>query len=55
LIGGGGGGWGDPAERDQKKIRRDVILGYVSAEAAAGAYGVEVDPSAGFANPDVRM
>ena len=54
LIGGGGGGWGDPAKRDPAEIRRDVILGYVSAEAAAGAYGVDVDPPVGLANPDVR-
>jgi hypothetical protein len=29
-----------------------VKLGYVTALAAAGAYGVDVDPSADFANPD---
>jgi len=52
LIGGGGGGWGDPSERDQEAVRRDVMLGYVTAPAAAGAYGVDVDPSADFANPD---
>ena len=51
LIGGGGGGWGDPAKRDPAEIRRDVILGYVSAQAAADAYGAAADPSAGPANP----
>jgi N-methylhydantoinase B len=30
----GGGGYGDPAERDPAAIRRDLELGYVSAEQA---------------------
>jgi N-methylhydantoinase B len=44
LIGGGGGGWGDPRERDPELIRRDVLQGYVSADAAADLYGVVIDP-----------
>jgi N-methylhydantoinase B len=43
LIGGGGGGWGDPAERDPEAVRRDVLAGYVTPEAAAEHYGVTVD------------
>ena len=39
----GGGGFGPPAERDPEAVRRDVELGYVSPEAAASAYRVEVD------------
>jgi len=35
----GGGGYGAPAERDPDAIRRDIALGYVSAEAAARDYG----------------
>jgi len=35
----GGGGYGAPAERDSAAIRRDIALGYVSAEAAARDYG----------------
>jgi len=35
---GGGGGWGDPRERDPRAIAEDVRLGYVSPEAAAGDY-----------------
>lgn len=34
----GGGGYGDPAERDPDAIARDVRLGYVSAQAAARDY-----------------
>lgn len=37
----GGGGYGDPAKRDAMAVRRDVALGYVSAEAATAAYGMQ--------------
>ena len=40
----GGGGWGDPRERDPAKVARDVRLGYVSPEAAREGYGVEIGP-----------
>jgi N-methylhydantoinase B len=36
----GGGGWGNPLERDPEKVRWDVIEGFVSAEAAKTEYGV---------------
>ncbi|MGI4939893.1 MAG: hydantoinase B/oxoprolinase family protein, partial [Janthinobacterium lividum] len=35
----GGGGMGSPAERDPAAIRRDLRLGYLSAEAAQREYG----------------
>lgn len=41
---GGGGGYGDPLERDPERVREDVIDGYVSLEAARSEYGVIVDP-----------
>jgi N-methylhydantoinase B len=41
---GGGGGYGDPFERDPEAVRRDVIDGYVSIEAARGEYGVAIEP-----------
>jgi N-methylhydantoinase B/oxoprolinase/acetone carboxylase alpha subunit len=37
----GGGGMGPPAERDPAAIRRDIRLGYVTAEAARRDYGFE--------------
>lgn len=37
---GGGGGWGDPKQRDPERVREDVRRGYVSIEAAADDYGV---------------
>lgn len=42
----GGGGYGDPAERDPERVRRDVLNGYVSREAAELVYGVVLDPLA---------
>ncbi|MSP01394.1 MAG: hydantoinase B/oxoprolinase family protein [Acetobacteraceae bacterium] len=38
----GGGGMGSPAERDPEAVRRDIRLGYITAEAARRDYGVEV-------------
>jgi N-methylhydantoinase B/oxoprolinase/acetone carboxylase alpha subunit len=40
---GGGGGFGNPSERDRAEILRDVEYGYVSAESAERDYGI--DPS----------
>lgn len=46
----GGGGYGDPFQRDPEKILWDVIDGYVTAEEAEKSYGVAVayrcDPGA---------
>jgi N-methylhydantoinase B len=36
----GGGGWGDPHLREPERVRRDVLRGYVSREAARDDYGV---------------
>ena len=38
----GGGGMGVAAERDPARVRRDVQMGYVSADAAKREYGVEI-------------
>ncbi|MDQ4061389.1 MAG: hydantoinase B/oxoprolinase family protein, partial [Pseudomonadota bacterium] len=40
----GGGGYGDPRNRDPARVARDVALGYVSPVAAARDYGVAVGP-----------
>lgn len=37
----GGGGWGDPLERDARLVAHDVTQGKVSPEAARSEYGVE--------------
>ncbi len=39
---GGGGGYGDPYERDPEAVREDVLDGYVSPEGAREDYGVVV-------------
>jgi N-methylhydantoinase B len=39
----GGGGFGDPLDRDAAQVRHDVLEGYVSLEQARAAYGVVFD------------
>jgi N-methylhydantoinase B len=40
----GGGGYGDPLERDPELVEWDVREGYVSIEAARRDYGVVIHP-----------
>ena len=40
---GGGGGWGNPMNRDPDSVAADVSEGYVSPEAAERDYGVVLD------------
>lgn len=40
----GGGGYGEPLERDPGAVARDVRLGYVTPEAAERDYGVAIGP-----------
>ena len=42
----GGGGWGDPLERDPEAVAADVQAGYISAKAAAD-FGVLLDSTTG--------
>ena len=42
---GGGGGFGDPKERDPELVREDVLDGYVTVEGAKRDYGVMLDDS----------
>ena len=44
TIGQGGGGWGDPLNRDPERVLDDVIEGYVSKERALDVYGVVLFP-----------
>ena len=44
VTAGGGGGYGDPLEREIEAVRMDVINGYVSIEGAKIDYGVVIDP-----------
>ena len=40
----GGGGYGDPLDREPERVAADVVAGAVGAEAARGLYGVAVGP-----------
>jgi N-methylhydantoinase B len=40
----GGGGWGDPLDRDPKLVQEDVIDNFVSLRSAKEDYGVVLDP-----------
>jgi len=39
----GGGGWGNPLERDPEAVRTDVLRRFVSVEKARDEYGVVID------------
>ena len=39
----GGGGWGDPLDRDPQRVAEDVLDGKVTPEGALAGYGVVVD------------
>ena len=40
----GGGGYGDPMERDSELVESDVADGYVSLKSAKNNYGIVIDP-----------
>jgi N-methylhydantoinase B len=46
CVTGGGGGYGDPKDRDPARVRHDVAEGVVSRERAAAVYGVIVGDDA---------
>ena len=52
MLSAGGGGYGDPLERDPETVAQDLAKGYISAAEASDAYGVilskdgHVDPGA---------
>jgi N-methylhydantoinase B len=43
VLTAGGGGWGDPLERDVEAVRMDVVRKLVSPEKAYGDYGVVLE------------
>jgi len=44
VTAGGGGGYGDPLDRDTEAVRQDVMDGYISFEHARLDYGVVITP-----------
>ncbi len=49
----GGGGWGDPLEREPERVQFDVLQGKVSLEAARADYGVVL--AAGDDGPEIDL
>jgi N-methylhydantoinase B len=52
IVTGGGGGYGDPLEREPERVAADVLDGYVSVDDAAAVYGVIVDGVTGAVDAD---
>ena len=40
----GGGGWGNPLDRDPQRVQNDVVEGLVSLDRARNVYGVVISP-----------
>jgi N-methylhydantoinase B len=51
----GGGGWGDPLEREPELVRQDVWQGKVSLQAAREDYGVVLKPSVSDEPPELDL
>jgi N-methylhydantoinase B len=49
---GGGGGWGNPLDREPELVERDVRENYLSIEAALRDYAVVIDPASLGVNRD---
>ena len=45
VLTAGGGGWGDPLDRDPGRVREDVLEGLISPDTARADYGVVLDPA----------
>ncbi len=45
IVRTGGGGWGDPLERDPRAVQQDVAEEFISAQAALRDYGVVLTAS----------
>ena len=52
VVTAGGGGWGDPLERDPQRVAADVLEDYVSIDAARDQYGVVFRPGTFDVDPD---
>ena len=51
----GGGGWGDPLDRDPELVALDVLQGKVSEDAARDEYGVVLGDAAATARERAAM
>jgi len=55
FLSAGGGGFGNPMDRDIADVEKDVAYGYVSLEKAKEDYGVVIDPVSLTADPDATQ
>jgi N-methylhydantoinase B len=55
LRTGGGGGYGDPLERDPQAVLNDVLDGYITADQAREDYGVTIDLTGMTVNAEASM
>jgi N-methylhydantoinase B len=51
----GGGGYGDPLERDPELVRRDIQRGYYTAEQALELFGVSIDENGEIDGAETRQ
>jgi N-methylhydantoinase B len=54
MLSGGGGGFGNPLQRDPAKVADDVREGYVSTQAALKLYGVVLDETCQVMQADTQ-
>ena len=52
FITAGGGGWGDPLQRDPQAVYMDVRRGFVTPEKARDSYGVVLNPDSSTFNEE---
>jgi N-methylhydantoinase B len=52
ILTSGGGGWGDPLERDPQRVLKDVMRGFVSVEGAERDYGIVLSKGGGEVDKD---
>ena len=55
ITTGGGGGYGDPFDRDSELVLQDVINGFVSVSAAERDYGVMVNLRSRYIDVDATQ
>lgn len=55
YLSGGGGGWGDPLDRDPALVEQDVREGFVSRLAASKDYGVIINTASGKADREATF
>lgn len=52
---GGGGGWGNPLDREPELVRRDLLAGYVTPTAGRESYGVVLNSRTGEVDVERTM